>query len=131
MTSELLAAGEALAELLEAENRALIARELDAVPHRTAAKSAALARFQDARSAAVAGGASADMGRLPAVEAMLRRLDGAAAENRRLLERAIAVQGRILDIVTSAMKAPTAPYRPAGRQPGPCSVAPMVICASA
>jgi len=131
MNSRLLAAGEVLAELLEAENRALIARDQDAVPQGAAAKSAALARFQDARSAVVAGGVGDERGKLSALEAVLRRLDAAAAENRRLLERAIAVQGRILDIVTNAMTVPIAAYRPAGRQPGPRGAAPMVIRAHA
>ena len=51
---------------------------------------------------------------------MARRLQALAMENKRLLERAIAVQGRVIGVIARAATAATAPagYGPArGRRP--------------
>jgi hypothetical protein len=50
-----------------------------------------------------------------AVQRMARRLQALAMENKRLLERAIAVQGRVIGVVG---RAATAAMEPAGYGPG-------------
>lgn len=90
-----------LAEVLARENAALATLDL----------AAAIALLSDKRAAAeaFARAAAADPGlATPA----LRDL---AAENRRLLERAMAIQSRVLDILAGAVARPTQRYAAAGR----------------
>ncbi len=83
---------EVLAALLEAENAALRAMDAGAVAALVPAKRSAIARLTDA-------------GAGPAPDAaVLQRLRDLAAENRALLERAMAVQGRIIELVAAAIR---------------------------
>lgn len=93
MTMELMEAGRALAETLEAENAALTALELPRAGAMLARKERALADLAAARANATSQDAAARMA---------RRLQGLALENKRLLERAIAAQGRVIEVVARA-----------------------------
>jgi flagellar biosynthesis/type III secretory pathway chaperone len=106
-----IAAGRALATLLERENAALAAMDL--------AGAAALYPAKDAAAAALAA-AQREAGEAmrPALDAeqhrlaheLAERLRVLAEENRRLLERAIQVQGQVLGTIARAvaMSAPRA-----------------------
>jgi hypothetical protein len=96
MTMELTEAGTALAETLEAENSALTALDLPRAGAMLARKQRALADLAAARAPSSSHGAA---------ERMARRLQGLALENKRLLERAIAAQGRVIEVVAHAAAA--------------------------
>ncbi len=96
-----LAMAGALAEALEAENRALLALDLSAVAATLAAKQQAMAA-----ATGVAGNIKAlAPHEQPAARALGARLVAAADENRRLLERAMAVQRRVIALVVKAAQA--------------------------
>ena len=106
MSKDLIAAGNALAATLEAENAALAALDLPR----------AVGMLAD-KQRAVADVAAADPVRGPrheAAERMAHRLRGLALENKRLLERAITVQRRVMGVVALAASsaAPTGYGRP-------------------
>ncbi len=93
-------AGSALVETLEAENSALAVLDLPKVGGMLARKQRALADL----AAATANKTSHD-----AADRMARRLQALALENKRLLERAIAAQGRVIEVVARAAAATEAP----------------------
>ncbi len=84
-----------LIEILQAENAAL--RAGDAV-----GAAALLARKQ---IAATAFAAAHRRGRAPPPHGVVRRLNDLADENKALLERAIAVQGRVIETLARAIPA--------------------------
>jgi hypothetical protein len=88
-----------LADVLEQENLALRRLDFPAAVALVAAKEAALAELTDSP--------------LPAIQrtALAHRLAGLASENHALLERAIAVQTRIVRIVARAAISPPAVMR--------------------
>jgi hypothetical protein len=98
-------AGEKLADLLAQENAALKRLDFAAAVALTSAKEAALAELSQQQITAPL---------LPSVAALGRVLAERAAENEVLLERAIAVQTRIVRIVARAAAPP-----PAVRYGGP------------
>jgi len=92
--SAMLAAAGRLERVLIAENAALQAMNLDA-----------LAALLQEKGAAVAGLTAAQPGaRTPEMQAQAERVRSLASENRRLLERAIDVQDRVLRLVASAAR---------------------------
>jgi flagellar biosynthesis/type III secretory pathway chaperone len=93
-------AGSALAETLEAENSALTSLDLPKVGAMLARKQRALADL----AAAKANKTSHD-----AADRMARRLQALALENKRLLERAITAQGRVIEVVARAAAAAEPP----------------------
>ena len=95
MTMELMDAGTALAETLEAENSALTALDLPRV-------GAMLARKQRALADLAAAAARVDAPSHHAADRVARRLQALALENKRLLQRAIAAQGRVIEVVARA-----------------------------
>jgi hypothetical protein len=97
---ELMDAGAALAETLEAENSALTILDLPQAGAMLARKQRAMADLE----AAKAHRTSHD-----AADRMARRLQALALENKRLLERAIAAQGRVIEVVARAAAATEAP----------------------
>ncbi len=121
MTAELIAAAVRLADIIGQENQALRAMDLARAGTLLAAKQDATVCFVAAQPAATF---EADGGETRALAARLRAL---AAENRILLERAIAVQGRVIGIVARAGRmelARAAPrYGAEGRLAEPPSVA--------
>jgi hypothetical protein len=96
VSEDLSAAIERLAAIVAAENAALRALDLPAA-------AGLLARKQSAATAMAA--ASPGARPTPALHAAAGRLRDLADENRRLLECAIAVQGRVLGIVAAAARA--------------------------
>jgi hypothetical protein len=116
MTKDLITAGTRLAETLESENAALAALDLQRAAGMLADKRSAVADFDSVRTAPV---------QRDAAERMARRLQGLAMENKRLLERAIAVQGRVIGVVARAATAATeqAGYGPErGHRPAPMAL---------
>jgi hypothetical protein len=104
MTAGLIAAGKALADLLERENTALAAMDLGAA--------AALYPFKDAAARALtaaqgqAGGSAAtslDADQQRQARELAARLRVLVELNRRLLERAIYVQGQLLGTIARAV----------------------------
>ncbi len=102
MSKDLVASAVRLGDLLARENTALAALDLSGAAAMLAEKQEAAAGFALACERA---GADAEGASLPAPElaALARRLDAAAAENRRLLERAVVVQGRVIATVARAV----------------------------
>lgn len=103
MTPELIAAAVRLADTIARENAALVALDL-------AGAAGMLAEKNDATNALLAAQAiAARLGplRLPGwqrgeAEALAARLRALAEENKRLLEHAVAVQGRVIGMVARA-----------------------------
>jgi hypothetical protein len=118
MTKNLITTGTALAETLEAENAALAAMDLPRAAALLADKHEAVTAFA---AAAPVAPASRD-----AAERVARRLRALAIENKRLLERAIAAQGRVIGVIAQAAATAAAPtgYGPArtARRPVPLTL---------
>lgn len=125
MSTPFLQAADNLATVLSAENAALAAGDLAGASAMLAAKTQAVAAFEAVRDEPAPAG--------PAAREIARRITILGAENRRLLERAIQVQGRVLEMILRA--APTAPdpmgYRALGGNRAPSRPPPMAIRASA
>lgn len=129
MRSDLIVAGATLTEMLERENAALAAMDLRAAAAMFPAKDAAASAFAMAESAlhdGMAAALNAEQQRL--ARALAERLRELAEANRRLLERAINVQGQVLGTIARAVaQAPqrsppprygaTGAVAQAGRQP--------------
>ncbi len=109
MTNEVVSAAARLADVLARENAALTAMDLSSAVAMLTEKQEAAALF--ARCAKELGAAPP-----PDLAALVLRLSATATDNRRLLERAIAVQGRVNAAVARAISralASTAPrYAP-------------------
>jgi len=97
MTEDLATAAARLADILAAENAALIALDLPRAGAMLAAKAKAVDAFAAAR--VNTGRASRGVG-----TAAAERLRALAEENQRLLENAITVQGRVIGIVARALR---------------------------
>jgi hypothetical protein len=95
---------EALAAVIEAETAALAAGDYPAAGRLSREKAGAAERFLAAR----ARHAASPPPRLaePGVAGTLERLRGAVAANRAALERALAVQGRVIEAVARAARPP-------------------------
>jgi hypothetical protein len=113
-----LAAGMALADTLEAENTALAALDLPRAAGMLADKQRAVTALAAVRSVPA---------RSEAADRVARRLQALAVENKRLLERAIAVQGRVIGVIARA----AAPEVPAGYGSGRITERPAPIALSA
>jgi hypothetical protein len=125
-------AAEGLAELLARENAALAAMDLPSATALIEAKRAAADAFVAAQAKAAAKGAMS-AGAVP-VPDVVRRLGDLAAENRLLLERAMAVQQRVLAIIAEAAPRASAVaprYGAAGGLVGARTALPVAIAASA
>jgi len=107
MNPDLLAAASRLADLLAAENQDLAALDLAAAVARLEDKTRATADFAAANAQAAAASLTpAERQRIAAqVGARLRAL---AADNKRLLERALLVQRRVLGTIAAAAPAAAA-----------------------
>jgi hypothetical protein len=98
MSNDLITAAECLAGTLEAENAALAALDLPRAAAMLEQKKQALAAFTGALGVPVLAG-----------EPIAERLRALAQDNKTLLERAIAAQGRIIALIARAA-APAAGY---------------------
>ena len=124
---DLPTASAALAALLEHENRLLEALDLAAAAALLPAKQGAATAFLQAQAHAKSSGGIA-----PAITGLGARLRTLAAENRRLLERGLAAQGRVIAVIARAVRAhpATAPrYGASGALAGPRTPAPLAISA--
>ena len=127
MSKDATRAAEGLAELLARENAALAAMDLPSATALVEAKRAAAEAFVAAQAKAVSSGAVA-------VPDVVRRLGELASENRLLLERAMAVQQRVLAIIAEAaprVSAVAPRYGAAGGLVGARTALPVAIAASA
>ncbi len=100
MSQDLMTAGGLLAATLEAENAALATLDLPRAAGMLADKQRAVAELAAVQTAPAPNAAA---------ERMARRLQGLAIENKRLLERAIAAQGRVIGVVARAAAQSVAP----------------------
>ena len=128
--NELIAAAMSLADIIGQENHALRAMDLARACALLEDKNAAADRFIAAQPIGTQAG-GLDQGAVLTVAARLQEL---AAENRILLERAMAVQGRLIGIVTEAGRLAAARepprYGPHGRPTAALSV-PLALSARA
>jgi hypothetical protein len=101
MTDDLLAAAARLAETIATENAALAALDLPA----SVAAGSDKQRAAEAFTAALQARASPiEADRRRKAEAVGRQLSALVQENRRLLERAIAAQWRVIEIIARAAR---------------------------
>lgn len=118
MSPVLIAAAVRLARVLEDENRALQSLDMPGAARMLADKQAALGAFVAAQASQRRAGAdSAATQAAMEHRALAEQLGDLAATNKRLLERAIAVQGRLVGMVAQAAarsQADGPSYRPPG-----------------
>lgn len=134
MLETLLRAGVALAEALQAENRALAALDLTRAAALAPLKVQAADAFAAAQTAAGRLGVKAAPEERATVESLAGGLATLTAENRRLLERAIALQARVIEtIAAAAVPAATGParYGQAGGRAAPRHTPALTLAARA
>jgi hypothetical protein len=106
MMQPLLLAGHRLAEALRAENEALARLDLSSAAALSQAKRQASDAFAAAFESARRLGSKAEAGERVDAESIAGRLRDLGAENRRLLERAIDLQSRVIETIAGAARAP-------------------------
>lgn len=104
MIEAVIVAGERLAEALRAENEALAALDLGRAAELATRKIQASDAFAAATQAAAHTNARAEGPLRVSAEAMARSLAELGAENKRLLESAIALQSRVIEAIAGAVK---------------------------
>ena len=127
MTQDLMTAAGTLADVLARENAALKRLDFSAAMALVPAKEAALLGVTNGRTPAPVST------RDPALLALGRRISGLVVENRLLLERAIAVQTRVVGIIVRAAKPPPAAgqYAATGFKSAPRRTSAMTLSARA
>jgi hypothetical protein len=135
MMHAVILAGQRLAEALRAENEALAALDLSRATGLATAKMQATDSFAGAHAAAAKLGAHAIEGteQRRAAESLTTRLADLGAENRRLLERAIALQSRVIETIAGAAIPRAAPggYGAAGARSMPHQTPALALSARA
>jgi hypothetical protein len=109
MIQAMIHAGQRLAEALRAENEALSLLDLSRAATLATAKVQASDAFAAAYTAATRTGMRVAGGERDAAEVLASRLRDLSVENRRLLERAIAVQSRVIETIAGAAIPATRP----------------------
>ena len=104
MMQSLMIAAERLAVALRAENDALARLDLSAAAELAAPKRQASDAFAAAYAAARGSGARVEPAARADAEAVATRLRDLSAENRRLLERAIDLQSRVIETIAGAAR---------------------------
>jgi hypothetical protein len=102
MMQTLIAAGLRLAEALRAENEALATLDLSRAATLAATKIQAAEGFAAAHAACIKTGATASGEERQAAERLNAALGRLAEENRSALERAIALQSRVIETIAGA-----------------------------
>ncbi|MFC7735580.1 hypothetical protein ACFQX4_06910 [Roseomonas sp. GCM10028921] len=102
MIHALLNAGQRLADALREENEALARLDLSRAATLAGAKVQATDAFSAAYGAATRTGAAAEGELRAATEKLALRLRDLSDENRRLLERAIDLQSRVIETIAGA-----------------------------
>lgn len=129
MIEALMVAAARLAEALRAENEALARLDLPAAAALATPKRQATDAFAAAYEAARRSGARAAGADRAAAEAVAGRLRDLSSENRRLLERAIELQARVIETIAGAARPASATYDGSGGPRGargPAAVASRV-----
>jgi len=132
MTTPLLHAAAALADILAAENLALAALDLRAAAPLLPAKRQAADAFASAHARLAAAGPP-DTATRAMLQQTARRLGALAEENRRLLERALSVQTRVMEVIAQAVPRASAQaprYGAQGALVGRHTALPVAIAAS-
>jgi flagellar biosynthesis/type III secretory pathway chaperone len=106
MIEAVMHAAHRLAEALRAENEALARLDLGAAATLGRHKRQAAEAFEAAYAAASRSGARAAGEARGQAEAIAIRLRDLTAENRKLLERAIELQARVIETIAGAAKPP-------------------------
>ena len=106
MIEPLMVAALRLAEALRAENEALARLDLAAAAGLATAKRQASDAFAAAFDAASRSGSRAEGADRARAEEIAVKLRALTAENRRLLERAIELQSRVIETIAGAAKPP-------------------------
>jgi hypothetical protein len=103
MTHDVIAAGSLLAEILVAENAALVTLDLPRAVAMLPDKQRVATDFIAAQTVPIPAG------QREVAERLGERLKTLAQNNRALLERAIAVQGRVIEVIVRAAAPAVAP----------------------
>lgn len=119
MMDSLILAGHRLAEALRAENEALAKLDLPSAATLASSKIAATDAFAAAYAAQAKHGAAPEGPVRQAASVLTRRLEELGQENRRLLERAVALQSRVIETIAGAAlpKVAAQGYAPLGSRP--------------
>lgn len=117
MMDALLAAGQRLSEALRAENEALAALDLPRAAGLATAKMQAADAFAAAFATTRKLGIRAEGEQRASASELTTRLQQLGEENRRLLERAIAIQSRVIETIAGAAlpRSGSGAYGAAGR----------------
>lgn len=102
MMDSLIIAGQRLADALRAENEALAKLDLPRAATLASSKIAASDAFAAAFAAQAKHGTAPDGPVRQAASLLTRRLEELGQENRRLLERAVALQSRVIETIAGA-----------------------------
>lgn len=129
MVETLIAAGDRLAEALLAENEALARLDLPGAAGLAGAKLKATDAFAAAFAAASKVGARPEGPLRQGARGMAERLEALGAENKRLLQHAIAIQSRVIEAVAAAAlpRAANPVYGAAGRRAAPKQAPAMAL----
>lgn len=129
MMDSVITAGMRLAEALRAENEALLTLDLPRAAGLATVKIQASDAFSAAFLAASRTGAKAEGAVRRAAEDLTNHLESLGAENRRLLERAISIQSRVIETIASAALPKTTPavYGRYGQRSGPAQAPAMAL----
>jgi len=106
MIEALMNAGQRLAEALRAENAALARLDLGAAAELSRGKRVAADAFAAAFDATHKSGCRAEGEERRRTEEIALHLKDLTTENRRLLERAIALQSRVIETIAGALRPP-------------------------
>jgi hypothetical protein len=117
MMDTLILAGQRLADALRAENEALAALDLSRAATLASSKIAASDAFAAAYAAQTKHGSPPAGEVRAAAEILARRIDELGRENKRLLERAVSLQSRVIETIAGAAMPKAAPpgYAALGR----------------
>jgi ABC-type transporter Mla subunit MlaD len=121
MMDALLHAGQRLADALAAENAALQRLDLSGAAPLARTKQQASDAFAAAFTATTRTGMSSDQAVKASTAELTRRLQSLSVENRRLLERAIAIQAQVIESIAGAAlpRAGNGAYGAGGRLQAP------------
>jgi hypothetical protein len=102
LLAALLIAGQRLAEALQAENAALAALDLSAAAGLAETKMRATDAFAAAQAAAARTGVRAEGPVRQGVARLAEALATLGTENQRLLQRAVSIQSRVIEVIAGA-----------------------------
>lgn len=133
MMQSLITAGQGLAEALDRENEALARLDLAGAARLADAKLRASDAFAAAFTAAKTTGVRAEGAERDTTRALSERLAALSEENRRLLQRAIALQSRVIETIAGAAlpRAQPVTYGESGLQALPRQTPPLTFAARA